>query len=369
MLMAAPRKADRIFLVYLAVLVIFGLAALMSASSPAGYTQYHDAYYFLKRQIFFGLIPGIVFFLAFAKLDYHVWKKIAWVVYGLSIGLLLLIFIPHFGRVINGAHSWLALGPISFEPAEIAKLSVVIIASFLLTREQRDWTNWQTSLLPILALLAPIFLLIVMEPDVGTLSILVMIVFMLLYIGAVPKRYLLVLGLIGVVGFFGLIIAAPYRTERLTIFLHPELDPQGIGYQMNQAFLAVGSGGFWGLGFGHSRQKFQYLPEASADTIFAIIAEENGFIVSIGLIVLILLITWRGLKIAKGAPDEFGCLLVSGIMVWFVWQSLLNIGATVGALPLTGVPLPFISHGGSALAAALGAMGIVANVSKQSEIA
>ncbi|OGH89494.1 MAG: hypothetical protein A2537_01845 [Candidatus Magasanikbacteria bacterium RIFOXYD2_FULL_36_9] len=147
--------------------------------------------------------------------------------------------------------------------------------------------------------------------------------------------------------------------------MHPELDPQGIGYQINQAFLAVGSGGFWGLGIGQSRQKFQYLPEVNSDSIFAIFAEETGFLFSAGLIVLILLIGLRGLKIAKNTKSEFGRLLVVGIVVWLVWQSFLNIGAMVGALPLTGVPLPFVSHGGSALMAELAAVALILNISRQ----
>jgi cell division protein FtsW len=208
-----------------------------------------------------------------------------------------------------------------------------------------------------------------MQPDVGTLSIIVMEIFVMLFVARVPSRYLLILGLLGAISFVSLIVAAPYRAQRITTFLHPELDPKGVGYQMNQAFLAVGSGGVWGLGFGHSRQKFQYLPEVSADTIFAIISEENGFFVSAGLIFFILFLVWRGLRISKNCHDEFGALLTTGIMVWFGWQSFLNIGATVGALPLTGVPLPFISHGGSALATALAAAGLVLNASKRSTLA
>ena len=187
----------------------------------------------------------------------------------------------------------------------------------------------------------------------------------MLYLAEVPKKYLAVMGLVGLLVMGGMVMAAPYRLQRLTTFLHPELDPQGQGYHINQAFLAIGSGGVWGLGLGHSRQKFQYLPEVSADSIFAVIAEETGFIFSIAFLVLILLIGWRGLKIAKQAPDEFGTLLTAGVVVWFVWQSFLNIGAMVGILPLTGVPLPFVSHGGSAMLVALTAVGMVASVSKK----
>lgn len=361
-------SADRLFLLYLVILTLFGLAALMSASTPVGYAKFHDAYFFVKRQVLFGLFPGIILFFLLAKLDYHIWYKFGWVLYIFSILLLLGVFLPGIGVTINHSRSWLGIAGHNFQPAEIAKLALALILAILLSDERRDWANWQTSLLPVLAIIAPTLFLVLLQPDVGTLSILGVIVFAALFIAKVPKAYLILLGSAAVIGFIALIIIAPYRAARLTTFLHPELDPQGVGYQVNQAFLAVGSGGFWGLGFGHSRQKFQYLPEVDADSIFAVIAEENGFLVSTGMVVLILLLSWRGFAIARRAPDAFGYLLVSVIMVWWVWQSFLNIGAMVGALPLTGVPLPFVSHGGSALAAALAAAGIVVNVSRQTHI-
>ncbi len=360
----AAAKADRVFLFYIILIVLFGLAALMSASTPAGFSKFNDAYFFVKRQIIFGLIPGLILFLITAKVDYHNWRKLSWALYGMSLILLGLVFMPQIGVTANYSRSWLSFGGVNFQPSEFAKLAAVVMLAHLLTLKKYNWSDWQTSLLPILAILAPSLILILLQPDVGTLSILVVTIFIMLYLVKVPGRYLFFLSLLGIIASIILVLAAPYRAKRLTTFLYPELDPKGVGYQVNQAFLAVGSGGFWGLGFGHSRQKFQYLPEVSADSIYAIIAEENGFLVSTGLVVLILLIAWRGFKIAKSAPDEFGCLLVNGIMIWLVWQSFLNIGAMVGALPLTGVPLPFVSHGGSALSAALAAVGIVANVSK-----
>ncbi|MBI5729342.1 MAG: cell division protein FtsW [Candidatus Magasanikbacteria bacterium] len=362
------RRADRLFLLYLGILAVFGLMALMSASTPVGYAKFGDAYFFVKRQVLLGLIPGSVLFFLFAKLDYHVWRKLGWVLYGVTLLLLSLVFVPGIGVTINHSRSWLAVAGHNFQPVEIGKLALAIVLAILLSDGKRDWTNWQTSLVPVLAIIAPILFLVLLQPDVGTLSILVTIVFMALFIAKVPNKYLVWLGAAGAACFIGLVIAAPYRAARLTTFLHPELDPKGVGYQMNQAFLAIGSGGFWGLGFGHSRQKFQYLPEVSADSIFAVIAEENGFLVSFALVALILLLSWRGFAIAKHAPDSFGYLLVSAIMVWWVWQSFLNIGAMVGALPLTGVPLPFVSHGGSALTAALAAAGIVVSVSRQARV-
>ncbi len=368
MALHTQKSADRAFLLYVGILVLFGLAALMSAAGPLGFSKFNDTYYFIKRQIIFGLVPGLVVFLFLAKMRYSAWQRLCWVLYGLTLVLLVLSFIPGFGVTINNARGWLHIFGYSFQPSELAKLSIIILLSVILSGDKTNWDEWQTSLLPTLAVIAPAILLVLAQPDVGTASIMVMTVFAMLYVADVPKRYLLYLGLAGALCFVALILVAPYRTQRITVFLHPELDPRGVGYQMNQAFLAVGSGGFWGLGWGQSRQKFQYLPEVNADSIFAVIAEENGFLFSAALLFLVVLIVSRGLKIAKGAPDRLGYLLVTGCMVWFGWQSFLNIGAMVGALPLTGVPLPLVSHGGSAFMAMLGAIGLTANVSKSARL-
>ena len=187
----------------------------------------------------------------------------------------------------------------------------------------------------------------------------------MLFVAGARWSHILGLAGAGLSGLVLMIVMAPYRAARLMTFLHPELDPQGIGYHINQAFLAIGSGGILGRGLGHSLQKYQYLPEVHSDSIYAIIAEEMGLLFALAIVILLILIIARGFMVAKHAPDQFGRLLVSGIIIWFATQSFLNIGAIVGILPLTGVPLPFISHGGTALMIAMGAVGIVVNVSKQ----
>lgn len=361
----AEKKADRAFLGYIFLWLIIGLVVLTSASGPVGYSKFGDTYFFIKRQILYGLIPGMALFLILARIKYEYWRKWSGVFYLGAIALMALVFIPGIGLELNGSHSWLNIFGYSFQPAEMAKLGMIVMAAALLSNKKRDLNDWQNGLLPVLAILAPILILVLLQPDIGTLSVLVVILFFMLFVARVPKLYLFVLGTVGVLILVGMIFAAPYRLQRLSVFLHPELDPQGVGYHMNQAFLAVGSGGFWGLGLGNSRQKFQYLPEVSADSVYAIMAEELGFIFSVGLVVLILAVVWRGLKIAKNTDNDFGRLLVVGIITWLAWQSFLNIGAMVGVMPLTGVPLPFISHGGSALMTVLAAVGIVANVSRE----
>mgnify|MGYP001564017482 FL=1 len=359
---------DRVLLIYFSVIVVLGLAALFSASTPVGFAKFGDAWFFVKRQVLFGIIPGVIFAVIFSYLRLDLLKKFSWAIYAASIVFLLLVFIPGIGVMINSSRSWVNILGFTFQPAEFSKLAVVVILAHLLSQKKYDWEDWQRSIVPVLAILSPTLILILLQPDIGTLSIIIAEITVMLFVAMVPFRYLTIMGLVGVVAFVGLVSAAPYRVQRITTFLHPELDPMGQGYQMNQAFLAVGSGGFWGRGFGQSRQKYQYLPEVSADTIFAVIAEENGFLVSSALVVLILLIVWRGLKISLASEDPFGALLAAGIMIWFGWQSYLNIGATVGALPLTGVPLPFVSHGGSAMVMALSGAGIVLNISRKSNI-
>ncbi len=359
------KKADRPFLIYVFLWLIIGLVVLTSASGPVGYSKFGDTYFFIKRQILYGFIPGMILFLILARVKYEYWRKWSWVFYFGALALLIMVFLPGTGLELNGSRSWLSIFGYNFQPAEMAKLGMIVMAAALLSNKKRDLGDWQNGLLPVLAILAPIFVLILLQPDIGTLSILVVILFFMLFVARVPKLYLFVLGTLGAIVLVAMVFAAPYRMQRLTVFLHPELDPQGVGYHINQAFLAVGSGGFWGLGLGNSRQKFQYLPEVSADSVYAVMAEELGFLFAAGLIILILAVVWRGLKIAQNTADDFGKLLIVGIMTWFAWQSFLNIGAMVGIMPLTGVPLPFVSHGGSALMTALAATGIVANISRE----
>lgn len=362
---AATKKADRLFLIYILILVLFGLAILVSASAPYGYSKFGDTYYFVKRQIVYGLLPGLFLFFVLARFRSDFWKKIAWFAYFFCLALLVLVFIPGVGADFNKySNSWIDLGLVHFQPAELAKLALIFILSLFLSEPRRNLTDWKYGLLPVLGIVAPVLALVALQPDVGTLVVLGGIAIGLLYIAKIPKSYLALLIAFGVAIVALMVIVAPYRMNRLTIFLHPELDPQGVGYHVNQSYLAVGSGGFWGLGFGHSRQKHLYLPEVHADSIYAVLAEEMGFIFSLGLAVLILLIVWRGFNIAKNAPDSFNYFLVTGIMVWFFWQSFINIGAMVGLLPLTGVTLPFVSHGGTSLMICLAAVGVVASVSR-----
>ncbi len=364
--MANDKRADYRLLSYFIILLVFGLVMLTSASLPVGHEKFADGYFFIKRQLFLGVLPGLVLFFIFSKINFQQLKKYSFPFFILANILLLLVLVPGLGSTSGtNAHSWFNFLGFSFQPSELAKLALVIYLAAYLSARGKELLDFKNGFLVALGLGMIPVVLILAEPDVGTMIILFVILFGILFVAGCKLTHIIGLAVVGLSCFVILIWVAPYRTARLTTFMHPELDPQGIGYQMNQAFLAVGSGGIFGRGLGHSLQKFQYLPEVDSDTIFAIIAEEMGFIFSLGLIILWVLIICRGLVLAKNTPDKFGRLLVSGILIWFGVQSFLNIGAMVGALPLTGVPLPFVSHGGSALMIAMGAVGVLVNVSKQ----
>jgi len=345
--------------------LVVGLILLTSAGSAIGFARFGDNYFFIKRQLLYGVLPGLVAFFTLSKIEYTYFRKVMWVIFGLMVLSLLLVFIPGLGANFSkGAKSWLQVGSISLQPSEFAKLGLILFMSAFLEKQGRKIENFTHGFLVSLGIGMVPIVLIVLQPDVGTVFIIFSILFGLLYVGGAKISHMVALAAAGVGGFITMILIAPYRAARLTTFLHPELDPLGIGYHMNQALLAVGSGGLFGLGLGQSRQKFQYLPEVHADSIFAIFAEEMGFIFAVAFLVLLCVICFRGLMIAKHAKDDYGKLVVAGIVIWFMVQSLLNIGAMVNLLPLTGVPLPFVSHGGTALMMGMGALGIIMNISK-----
>ncbi len=357
---------DYLLLVIVALIVGFGLVMLLSASAPSGYAQFTDSYYYVKHQIIFGLIPGIGALITFSRIPYTFWRTHAWNLLILSIVLLVLVFIPGLSAGIGSAHSWISIGGVfSLQPSEIVKITFLFyLAAWLAQRDRHSVRDVASGFLPFVMVLGTIMLLMILQPDIGTMSIIAAMSLVVYFVAGAPLVY--VFGLVAAgFGALGLLIAAaPYRAARFTTFLHPELDPQGIGYHINQALLAIGSGGVLGVGYGHSRQKFQYLPEVAGDSIFAVIGEEMGFVVATLTIGLFLLILWRTLAIAKGAPDNFAKYVTVGIGAWLSIQAFVNIGSMVALMPITGVPLPFVSYGGTSLAISLAAVGVVLNISK-----
>ncbi|MFA6537005.1 MAG: putative lipid II flippase FtsW [Patescibacteria group bacterium] len=361
-------KPDYFFLGSFSVLVLLGLIILSSAGTAIGLQKFNDSYHFVKHQFFYGFLPGIFLFLLCYKINYHFWKKLMIPSLFFSIFLLLLVFIPGIGAEFGTAKSWIHIFGFSFQPAEIVKLSfLVYLSAWLEKRGQTGVKDLYYGFLPFVFLLGLISILMLLQPDMGTLSVIIFMCLAVFFYSGARFKHVFFLLCAGVASIYLMIIKSPYRAARLTTFLHPELDPQGIGYHINQAFLAIGSGGIIGLGFGHSRQKHLYLPEVTGDSIFAIFAEEMGFIFSTLLILLFIFFIYKGLKIAQKAPDLFGKLLATGIISWIGFQTFFNISSMVGLSPMTGIPLPFISYGGTALAILMGACGIIGNISKNTE--
>lgn len=344
-------------------LVIFGLVMLMSATGPIAVQRAGSSLFYVKGQLLKGVLPGIVAFFVGAFLDQRWLKRFAF--FGLvgTIILLLCVYIPGVGVTINGARGWIRLGMIQFQPSEIAKVTFIIyIAAWLSTRKKGEAHRLDTGLLPFLGALGSVMLLLLLQPDTGSMMIIVSTSLLLYFLSGAPIAWFVGLSGIGSAMLWMLLKFSPYRAARFTVFLHPELDPQGIGYHINQAILAIGSGGFWGVGYGRSRQKFLYLPEVESDSISAVIAEEMGFVVMCLLIAAVGVLVWRCFKLARESRDPFLGYLAAGIGGWVGVQTIINIGAMCGVLPMTGVTLPFISYGGSAMTIMLGAMGIVAGI-------
>jgi cell division protein FtsW len=363
------RQIDLKLVGLIGFLTIFGLIMLSSAGAALGWQKFGDSYWHFKHQFFFGFLPGLLLFTIFVKIDYYKLKSLAVPMLLASIVLLILVYVPGIGAGFGTARSWINFFGFSLQPSEIVKLTFLIyLAAWIAEKGEKKIKDFQSGFLPFMMVLAVIIVLIALQPDFGTMSIIVFTSLAVYFVAGASLKHLAWVSGAGIAALWLMIKVSPYRAARLTTFLHPELDPQGIGYHINQALLAVGSGGFWGRGFGHSRQKFAYLPEVAGDSIFAVVAEELGFVFSVLLIVAFVMLVLRIFKMARACQDPFGRLLSIGIVSWFVIQAFSNIGAIVGILPLTGIPLPFISYGGTSLMMTLAASGILVNISKQVEI-
>jgi len=360
---------DKTLLTAVLSLLIFGLIMIASAGVIYSETRFADEYYFFKHQLLYGVLPGVVVLYLFSKLDYHIWKKVAVPMFIMSVIFLILVFVPGIGSSIYGASRWIQLGPFSFQPSEMAKLATIIyLAAWLESRGISKIKDIFEGTLPFLGIMSLIVFLIMKQPDTGTLGVIVLTSFSIFFISGARINHLASMGALGMSALWILIKIEPYRFNRILAFLDPGADPKGIGYQINQALLAVGSGGLFGVGLGHSRQKFNYLPEPVGDSIFAVIGEELGMIGSVILILLFVTLAIRGIKIAKNAPDMFGRLIATGITMWIAIQAFINISANIALVPLTGIPLPFISYGGTSLVFLMAAIGILLNISKQSNL-
>ncbi|MFA5966941.1 MAG: putative lipid II flippase FtsW [Patescibacteria group bacterium] len=347
------------------VLVLFGLIMVSSASVVESYQATgSNTYYFFRQALF--ATAGLGLWFVLQRVDYHNYRTIATSALILGIVLLVVVFIPGLGVTAGGSRRWVGAGDLTLQVTEVMKMGLIFYLAYWFERKGPKITSFYYTFLPFAALLLLICGLIIAEPDMGTTLIIAGIALAMYFTAGGSWQHISLLVMSGAAVVWALTLAAPYRMARLMTFFNPGADPLGAGYHINQALIALGSGGLTGFGFGRSRQKFNFLPETSSDSIFAIIGEELGFL-GISLLVLLPLtiFIWRGCQTAKRAPDAFGRLLAIGITTWIGWQAAVNIGAIIGLIPLTGVPLPFISQGGSSLVFVLAASGILLNISRQ----
>lgn len=355
-------KPDLILFVAVIVLVSLGLIMVFSASSVMGLTDAGNPYYYVQRQTILAVVGLIVLFVLM-KVDYHVFKVLA--LPGLVVSLALLVLVLFIGTGSGNVHRWIRIAGFNLQPSELAKLVMVNYVAVYLANKRERARKFFSGLLPILAITAIQFVLITLEPDFGTAVALVFSVLVVLFAGGVHLGQLVFVGALAAPVLFYVLTLKEYRVKRLFAFVNPWADPTDTGWNVIQSLLAIGSGGLFGLGLGKSRQKFSYLPEHHTDFIFAILCEELGFLGGAAVIILFFVLAWRGLRIAIRAPDLYGTLLAIGITSMIAFQALLNIGVVTGSLPVTGIPLPFISHGGSSLLVSLTGIGILLNISRQ----
>ncbi|MBP9759934.1 MAG: cell division protein FtsW [Candidatus Pacebacteria bacterium] len=365
--MSRPTEhVDRPFLAIIFLLVLIGFFIFSSASLGLLGREGAQFSSVAFSQIVFGIGGGLIALTILANVPYRTYRNLAPYLYGVSIFLLALVFIPGIGYVANGARRWLNVFGHSFQPAEIVKITFILFLAWYFSTYYKKLNDVRFALGGLFAGLAIAGVFLLLQPDTGTFAILAITGGAMALAANVRLKHIAILVALLVMGLGVLALSRPYLLDRVLTFMHPASDPSGSGYQIRQSLIAVGSGGLFGRGFGQSVQKFSYLPEPIGDSIFSVAAEEFGFVGSLCIIGLFLLFAIRGLQIATHAPDRFGGLTVVGIVILIVAQTNMNIGSMVGIMPLTGEPLVFISHGGTSLFFALASVGIILNISRYS---
>ena len=355
-----------LLLVAAAMLLAGGLIMILSASWVAAYTNYGSSYWFFTRQLLWAAGGVIAMFIA-ARIDYRRFRVIGYGLLAISIVGLVLVLHPAFGERVSGSTRWLVFGPFRFQPSELAKLALALVGADICVRKRHRLVTMKDVMLPYGVIALVVGGLVMLQPDLGTTLIIAGIVFATLFIAGVRLPVLGLLGLGGTAATVALSISEPYRRARLFSFLNPFADPLNTGYQAVQARIAMGSGGLFGLGLGASRQKWMYIPNAHTDFIFAIIGEEIGLLGAFAVIGLFALVAYAGIRTARRAPDAFGRVVAGAITAWVIGQAVVNMGAVTGLLPITGVPLPLVSFGGSSLLITLLAIGILLNIARNEQ--
>jgi len=345
------------------MLVVVGLLTVYTASFAVAYLEFGDTNYFVARQAIYALV-GVAALVFFMRMDYHRLRYLSVPMMLAALVGLLAVLVPGIGVERNGAARWLDLGPITLQPSEFAKLAMIVYISAWLASRGDDINKFSMGFAPFVLMVGVVGSLVIVEPDMGTTIIIVLTTSTLFFVAGAPLSHLGLLFVSGGLISWAMILVQDYRLDRLTSFVSPDADPQGSGFHILQLLIALGSGGPAGLGWGASRQKFFYVPSAHTDGVFAIIGEELGFIGAVAILGLFAFLLYRALKTVLGSRDQFGTLLGVGIMSWVAYQALINIGGITRTIPLTGIPLPFLSYGGSALIAIMAAMGILLSLSR-----
>ena len=360
---SARPAACLLLLLCVGALIVIGLVMVLSASSVQALRSHGSSWYFFNRQLIWVAI-GTVAMLAAAEIDYRFWRRLALPVLGVSVALMGVVLIPSVGIEVSGSSRWLGLGPLRLQPSELAKLGLVLFGADLLARRSHRVAEWSETLRPLVGIYLVMAVLLIAQPDLGTTLVCGCIVVALLFLAGTPLPG--IGGLVVGAGFGTLLLARvePYRWQRMTSFMDPFADAANTGYQAAQGRIALASGGLSGVGLGASRAKWGFLPAAHTDFIFAIIGEELGLAGALVVVALYAGLTCLCVRTAMRAPDRFGLLLAGGVTAWLVGQAAINMGAVVGLLPITGVPLPFVSSGGSSLVPMMAAMGIVLNITR-----
>ena len=362
-----PKKPDYGLLVVVALLVLVGLQAVYSATFGLAVSEYNDVNYFVTKQGMWTLIGAAGMVLAM-NIKYTFWKRISAVLMATAIISLVLVLFYHGGVEQYGAQRWLRLGPLpAVQPSEFVKLAVIIYMAAWVSSQGKKLNTFSSGFWPFCIMVGLVCGLVMLEPDLGTTTIIALIMGTLFYLGGASLRHVGLLGMIGLASGVMLIAGAAYRSDRWQSYVDPWGDPAGVGFHIIQLLIALGSGGMWGIGVGASRQKFFYVPGVHTDGIFAVIGEEVGFIGAVAVITLFAAFVYKGIRIIQEAPDKFSALTAAGITFWVAYQALINLGGVTRSIPLTGIPLPFISYGGSSLAATMFAVGILLNISRYAE--
>ena len=361
---AAANHPSVLLPITVGALVVTGLVMVLSASSVSAYANYGSSFLFFQRQSLWAVI-GVIGYLFFARFDYRKLKGFGYIAFALVLAMLVAVLIPGLGRTVGGSSRWIGVGAFVVQPSEIAKLALILFAADVFSRrDEKRFGDFKNTALPMLPLMAILAGLVMLQPDLGTTVLLGVIGFGMLFVAGAPLGHLIPMGAFGIASAIGAGIASPYRRVRLLAFMDPWKDPLDTGYHTIQSLIALGSGGWFGVGLGASRQKWMYVPNAHTDFIYAILGEEMGLLGTFAVLGMFAFLTYLGVRIARSAPDRFGMLIAAGITIWIASQALVNMGAVTASLPITGVPLPLVSFGGSSLVISLSAMGILTSIAR-----